>query len=531
MIRRVALTDFKRFTKLTLTVPGNPRLVVLCGPNGSGKSSFFEGLKKWQDLRAGWGYQPDPEYLRKGGVPTGPALDASQADVEFSYGAALDPEQVKKALYVRTAYRHEAEFTLNAIQRSPSVLDGPRPPRMIDGDVRVSDNYQRLVGSTFDLLFSGAGAEMSGAEIREQLIGRVREALEAVLPGLTLEGLSDPLSGGTFRFRKGMVSGFPYKNLSGGEKAVFDLLLDLAVKQATYGDAVVCIDEPEVHANPRVHGLLLDALLSFVGDAGQLWLATHSIGMLQRAQELQLGSPSDVAFFDFDQDFDQAVGLEPISVSRSFWKATLAESLGDVAGLVAPARVVLCEGQPSSGRRANFDARCLDAIFAPHIPDTDFLSVGNDLEVASDEMGVGRAVQTLVRGTTVIRLIDRDDRSEAEEELARSEGVRVLSRRHLEAFLLDDEVLGALCREVAQPEKWPEVQAAKREAHRVSQAGGKAADDWKAPRGDIYNACKRILRLERPGSNADVFLQQRLAPLITPHMQVYRELHESVFGS
>jgi hypothetical protein len=195
-------------------------------------------------------------------------------------------------------------------------------------------------------------------------------------------------------------------------------------------------------------------------------------------------------------------------LSRQFWKRTIASSLGDVADLVAPATLVLCEGRPSTGTRAEFDARILRTIFQNHVPDADFLAIGGDRQVIDDQLGVGRAVEAVTPGATVIRLIDKDDRSPAEIEVLAGEGVRVLSRRNVEGYLLDEEVL----------------------AHDSAVEGGKPADDWKAAKGDIYNGCKRILGLQQAGSNADVFLAEQLAPLITPGMQVYEELRDDVFG-
>ena len=52
----------------------------------------------------------------------------------------------------------------------------------------------------------------------------------------------------------------------------------------------------------------------------------------------------------------------------------------------------------------------------------------------------------------------------------------------------------------------------------------------KAARGDIYNACKRVLGLQQAGSSADVFLMEQLAPLIKPGTAIYDELRRSVFG-
>ena len=49
----------------------------------------------------------------------------------------------------------------------------------------------------------------------------------------------------------------------GGEKAAFDLLLDIFVKKAEYNDTVFCIDEPEAHMNPKLQGKLLEELFHF----------------------------------------------------------------------------------------------------------------------------------------------------------------------------------------------------------------------------------------------------------------------------
>ena len=45
----------------------------------------------------------------------------------------------------------------------------------------------------------------------------------------------------------------------------------------------------------------------------------------------------------------------------------------------------------------------------------------------------------------VVRVIDRDDRSEEEVADLVNDGVRVLSRRNLESYLFDDELLQVSC--------------------------------------------------------------------------------------
>ena len=63
---------------------------------------------------------------------------------------------------------------------------------------------------------------------------------------------------------------FHYMNLSGGEKAAFDLLLDVFVKASEYKDAIYCIDEPEDHIAAALHGRLLEAILDMVPSESQL---------------------------------------------------------------------------------------------------------------------------------------------------------------------------------------------------------------------------------------------------------------------
>lgn len=212
-VSSVALRDYKRFTRLDLTLPEPVRLVMLCGPNGSGKSSLLQAMQLWQGARANRGHDNDAEYHHKGALPG--AVELQRVQLEFHENVQPGPE-LARWMYFRTAYRNEPEFAVSSIQRSGDILEGPRPLRMIDNDVRVSDNYQRLAGQTLEAVFNTD--DTSTAELRERLLGRLVAAVQTVLPELRLIGMADPLSGGTFRFAKGVSDDFPYKNLSGGER-------------------------------------------------------------------------------------------------------------------------------------------------------------------------------------------------------------------------------------------------------------------------------------------------------------------------
>ncbi|MDP2703146.1 MAG: AAA family ATPase [Candidatus Rokubacteria bacterium] len=102
---------------------------------------------------------------------------------------------------------------------------------------------------------------------RERSIGEIRDVMQRLSPGLMLNSLGNPLSAGTFRFDKGDSKAFLYKNLSGGEKAAFDLLLDLLIKRREFDDTVFFIDEPEAHMSPGLQSALFDELFRAVPDS------------------------------------------------------------------------------------------------------------------------------------------------------------------------------------------------------------------------------------------------------------------------
>ena len=169
---------------------------------------------------------------------------------------------------------------------------------------------------------------------------------------LQSEGGKVGLEDGTFRFTKGTSRGFPFKNLSGGEKAAFDLILDLVVSKRAYDNTLFCVDEPESHMHAGLQAELLSVLYDLIPENCQLLLATHSIGMMRRARDIEAKNPGSVVFLDFENcDFDQPQTIEPVNTpSRAFWERTYKVALGDLAALVAPSQVVICEGEPLTGQ-------------------------------------------------------------------------------------------------------------------------------------------------------------------------------------
>lgn len=537
-LKTLHFKGFKRFTDLTITdLPQSATLIVVAGPNGSGKSSLFDGLKTWHWANGGAGNNWDETYGAKVGSDS-VGWD-QRVQVEFHEPIPAGGEDRKKLIYVRSAFRNEADFNVSGISRLASPLDSPRVGRLIDTDASVSDNYQRLILQTLDGVYRDElPTDMTRIELRDRIIGSVREALGQVFADLQLDGVGGVTLGsdsvGTFYFSKGSSKRFLYKNLSAGEKACFDLILDAVIKAEYFDNSVWCIDEPETHLNTRIQSSLLETLVSLVPENSQLLLASHSIGFMRRAWELAKEQPGKVAFLDMqDVDFDQAAAIQPLQPSRNFWARTLEVALGDLAHLMAPERVVLCEGRtPRDGDdgKAEFDADCYRRIFSMEFPDTDFLSAGNSRDVSQDRLEAGKAIQTIASGTTLIRLIDRDLLNTEEVAAQQALGVRVLSRRNIEGYLLDDEVLTALCVRHEQASKADDVIRLRNDALHASIGRGNDADDLKKAAGEFYHGVRKELTLSGAGSSWNAFARATLAPLVRPGMSVYEELKYDIFG-
>jgi AAA15 family ATPase/GTPase len=534
-VRGVHLKNFKRFSDLTISdLPEQARLVVMAGPNGTGKSSVFDGFRVWQSNRWRLGIDWDKAYfIKQGSVEVG---RDEYIDVTLYGGLPQDPDVYLKAFYIRSAYRNEPDFTTSQLQRIGTIFEEPILRRLIDNDVSVGRNYQRLVSQSVEGVYSGNYDDNTVRELREKFIGTVQTSMSRVFGDLVLSGPGDPLQQGSFFFEKGNSKNFHYKNLSGGEKAAFDIILDVIVKRVAYDDTVYCLDEPEAHMHTRLQALFLKELLSLIPQNSQLWIATHSIGMMRAARDIYTQKQNEVVFLDFsDENFDQPVTLKPSTVNRKFWRKTLAVVLDDLANLVAPREVALCEGKPLSRAgdwKAERDAQCYRQIFGQEFPDTDFLSVGNAEDVKNDRLEIGRAIQTLTSGTKGTRLIDRDERTNEEIEQLEKSGVRVLARRHLEAYLMDDEILTRLCQKFGQAEKREELLRAKADAISASIKRGNPANDIKSAAGEVFTRARDILALadKACGSNTDAFLRDTLAPLITQDTKVYVDLKNEIFG-
>ena len=512
-IKSIHLQNFKRFTDLKIqNIPAAAKLVVLLGPNGCGKSSLFDAIyyKSYEYKRLGRS-RDDLEYYSK---MYNQQRQLAPIDIKFHNDSQSDK---RKAIYVRTAYRNDPVMDIGAIQAMPSVFHEQRFRTMIENDAAAGTNFQRLASNALERAFRKEDRTKTLADFQDETMGEIQDAMRRLFPDLVLNSLGNPLSDRSFTFDKGISKNFHYKNLSGGEKSAFDLLLDIFVKKVEYDDTVFCIDEPEAHMNPRLQGSLLEELFRLVNDNSQLWIATHAIGMMRKALQLHERYKEQVVFLDFtDRNFDGSEVIEPTKPDRRFWEQTHEVVLDDLAALVEPDQIVICEGR--HGDRG-FDAECYTQIFSEEFPDTKFVSAGGK----RDLQNYISVVEAVTIGAKVFGLRDRDPETSCTD-VARSEeqGIKVLKRGKIEDYLLADDVLHALCQNkglVPHQEKVAEL----------IELRDNAKDIKGAPNQIRIKVIEWGVR--GAGETYHGFLCDILAPLIKPGMSTYSELKKIIFGN
>jgi hypothetical protein len=204
-------------------------------------------------------------------------------------------------------------------------------------------------------------------------------------------------------------------------------------------------------------------------------------------------------------------------------------ALDDLSGFVAPEQAVLCEGGLLAGG-SNFDAECYNSIFTTEFPLAVFLGAGSSQDIQNDPRSVRSLVAALAPGVQVRRLIDRDDHTDDQVAALQARGVRVLTKRHIESYLLDDEVLTRLCHFLGGGALTPQLLAAKTTALQNSVAANGPADDFKRIAGDVYNAAKQLFPGKKLGSDKRAFMTAFCAPLIQPGTAIYQQLRQDIFG-
>jgi len=193
--------------------------------------------------------------------------------------------------------------------------------------------------------------------------------------------------------------------------------------------------------------------------------------------------------------------------------------------------LILCEGDPAGKENKNFDENCYKRIFSQEFPNAVFCSVGSSKTVESEKILFCKVFKTLNLPYKVIGLIDRDNKGPKDIERLQKKGIRVLSLRTLESYLLADDILEKLCDVCNRKDKFMDVKAAKEKAMAKSSMSGKPPDDLKAAASYLIDALIHILDLKNTNRDKAIFLRNIMVPLVTPETDTYRVLRRDIFGN
>lgn len=128
----------------------------------------------------------------------------------------------------------------------------------------------------------------------------------------------------------------------------------------------------------------------------------------------------------------------------------------------------------------------------------------------------------------VLRLIDRDDHSDQKVEELQKQEIFVTSRRAIENYLWDNELIEKLVKHHDKIKLLSDAIAIKETAREESIRRGNVKDDLKSASGQIYDGLRKLLNLSRCGNDQNDFMRDTMCPLIIPDTKLYKEMKRDI---
>ena len=167
---------------------------------------------------------------------------------------------------------------------------------------------------------------------------------------------------------------------------------------------------------------------------------------------------------------------------------------------------------------------CYNSLFADKHPETLFISRGGSSEVMNSQDLIN-VLEAVAQGTTVCKLVDRDDMTcEKREELI-SIGILVLGRRELEDYLYDEAVLKSFLEDKGCPSSSEDV-LNERKRLLDNHDGPKNIKDISRK---LFQFIKQKTALQNLGNKREEFALQHLVPALRKTDVVYKELLKDIF--
>ena len=464
-IKKIQLKNgYKRFYNLTIDLGENPkRIIALIGPNGCGKSSVLDGMLFHHNSHGAIGNKGTKDFTYHS-MNQEPNFSYQSIVIDFVEGSYVELRQKKQIdgkqntmFSFRSPYRYNSQLKVKQTKATTEIrLNNFGASTSSDIDDKMEENYRRLK-IKYDNHLNTENCRPS--EAKTKIIGDLNSSLINCLDLEIINLGTIEEDKGTLYFRKSDSDNvFDFNVLSSGEKEVVDILLDLYLRQEEYEDTVFLIDEPELHINTSIQRKLLFEIDKLIGENCQIWIATHSIGLLRALQE---DFKEDSQIIQFTDGVDYASTeqvLIPMNKNWKNWKEVFKTALDDLTELISPRRIIYCEGKdtPSSvsiGEERGLDAKVYNNIFSEKYHDTLFVSSGGNTELDQRSEIALLILSKVLSDIEILVLKDMDMASgKGVDSVIREEYLklnpnnhRVLKRWEIENYLFDKEVLKRYC--------------------------------------------------------------------------------------
>jgi len=459
-------------------------LIVLAGPNGSGKSSVLELLSYGITNRYSWQYyqsrritehsfavrigltEQELRSLEDAETTDAEALEYARAKrgywLEVNFPDALDAsdrvvnERVhglvsrrfqnftrKLGFFLRADRGYGAKtYDRRRIfdwknrlqpQHFNSISYGQTTLQYEDmSDFLVEQSYHHVynLGLHHKNIANGIASTLP-----EDPLEQYNSLLGELLPGYAfMDASAEDLS---LKVRLPTGDVFPFQDLSSGEKEVFFVLSFFLRNNVS--DSIIIIDEPELHLHPELARKLLHSMRT-IKPQNQVWCATHSAELIDEAgreRTFYLRASSDRKH------------AECIAATEEGSEIQALRDLFGYAGYVGISRkVVFSEGRESSADRRTF-ANVLPGLSR----EIKIIPVGS----CENLYRLNRAILSLLESDFArcefFLIRDRDYLSEDSIAKYRAKApgrLFVLSRYHIENFLLDETAISAVLSDIYQ---------------------------------------------------------------------------------
>lgn len=486
-ISQMQIANFRQLQDISIGPFSAPaelsELIVLAGPNGSGKSSVLELLSFAIANRYSWQYYQsrhitDHSFSIHIGLTDDEITELAEADVDQ---ATLEYAQQQRGYWMLVNMPDvisDDEFRLservhglvsrkfqNFTRKLGFFLRADRGygargydrRRLFDWKNRLQPNHLNNISFTatttqyedmYDFLVEQSYHHIyelglhhkritSGAASKppDDPLKPYNELLAKLFPGYSfVEASADDLSI-KVQLPNGII--LPFQDLSSGEKEVFFILSFFLRNDIS--DSIIIIDEPELHLHPEFARKLLQTMRT-IKPKNQIWCATHSAELIDEAGRER------TFYLRMEEDRRRATCIPAVNEEAEI--RALRDLFGYSGYVGISKNVVFVEGQSSSADRRTF------SHIVPNMSrEVKIIPVGT----SENLYRINRAVLALLESDFArcqFHLIrDRDFLSDAATEKYRKlnpERLFVLSRYHIENYLLDEDAISDILQNVYQ---------------------------------------------------------------------------------